>query len=403
MDLSPTREIPKPAPGPLRIAMVAACPFPWPRGTPLRIQQMAEALTQRGHQVHVVTYHLGGDVTTAPYAVHRIPAVPGYRVHAPGPTYRKLLVLDPLLGSKLLQVVRRHRIDVVHAHHYEGLLVASTVCRLTGTPFLYDAHTLLESELPYYGLGLTGPMKRTLGRWLDRSLPRRAAHVVTVNESIRGHLIESAGLEPERVDVVASSVEPEWLEGLARSPRPSAETERCLVFTGNLAPYQGIALLLQAFREIRTRRRDVRLVLVTDGPLGPYSDRAAALGIDDALEVRPADTATVQESLVEAAVLLNPRPHCDGTPQKLLNYMAAGRPIVSFRGSGAMLEAERTALLVEDGDVKAFADAVLRLLDDPELAAILGRNARRFVEMRLRAEQAAARIESIYRSVLDRN
>jgi len=43
----------------LRIAMIAACPFPWPRGTPIRIHRIAEAVARRGHAVHVVTYHLG--------------------------------------------------------------------------------------------------------------------------------------------------------------------------------------------------------------------------------------------------------------------------------------------------------------------------------------------------------
>ena len=43
----------------LTIAMVAACPFPAPRGTPIRALRLAEALAARGHRVHVVTYHYG--------------------------------------------------------------------------------------------------------------------------------------------------------------------------------------------------------------------------------------------------------------------------------------------------------------------------------------------------------
>ena len=67
----------------MRIAMVAACPFPWPRGTPIRIHRMAEALGRRGHDVHVVTYHLGGPTPTPHMTVHRIngPSL----VHAHGP------------------------------------------------------------------------------------------------------------------------------------------------------------------------------------------------------------------------------------------------------------------------------------------------------------------------------
>ena len=64
---------------PLRIAMIAACPFPWPRGTPIRIHRIAEAVAGRGHAVHVVTYHLGEELADAPFVVHRIRDVPAYR------------------------------------------------------------------------------------------------------------------------------------------------------------------------------------------------------------------------------------------------------------------------------------------------------------------------------------
>ncbi|HET6798440.1 MAG TPA: hypothetical protein VFH40_14870, partial [Gemmatimonadales bacterium] len=85
----------------LRIAMIAACPFPWPRGTPIRIHRIAEAVARRGHHVHVVTYHLGQDLADPPFVMHRIRDVPGYRRTDPGPTLRKLFQLDPMLAGRL--------------------------------------------------------------------------------------------------------------------------------------------------------------------------------------------------------------------------------------------------------------------------------------------------------------
>jgi hypothetical protein len=61
-----------------RIAMVAACPFPYPRGTPVRIYRMAETLARRGNDVHVITYHLGESPQQVPFTIHRTPSITTY-------------------------------------------------------------------------------------------------------------------------------------------------------------------------------------------------------------------------------------------------------------------------------------------------------------------------------------
>jgi glycosyltransferase involved in cell wall biosynthesis len=155
---------------PLRIAMVAACPFPYSRGTPIRIYRMSEALANSGHEVHVVTYHLGQGGAAAPFNIHRVPELKFYRKFSPGPSYAKLLLMDPLLTRVLFQVLRAQKFDLVHAHHYEGLLASLAVRPFTKHPVIYDAHTLLESELPSYGAALPAGAKRTVG---DPATPSR--------------------------------------------------------------------------------------------------------------------------------------------------------------------------------------------------------------------------------------
>ena len=84
-----------------KVAMIAACPFPSPRGTPIRILRLAEGLSQRGHEVHVLTYHLGEEPENQSFRIHRIQNVRTYQKISPGPSYQKLMVLDPLLAIKL--------------------------------------------------------------------------------------------------------------------------------------------------------------------------------------------------------------------------------------------------------------------------------------------------------------
>ena len=96
----------------LTVAVIAACPFPARRGTPVRIQRLAEELTQRGHRVVVVTYHHGTGEADPSVEVRRIRPIRSYNKLGPGPSYRKLLLLDPMLMVKLAGILRREGVDV---------------------------------------------------------------------------------------------------------------------------------------------------------------------------------------------------------------------------------------------------------------------------------------------------
>jgi glycosyltransferase involved in cell wall biosynthesis len=379
--------------------MVAACPFPVPRGTPIRVYRMAAALSQRGHDVHVVTYHLGEPAPDAPFKIHRVRSIPTYRKTSAGPSYQKLLVLDPLLTLELRRLLRSQPFDVVHGHHFEGLLVARAARRGGGPPLVFDAHTLLESELPYYGLGLPAAVKRSVGRMLDRWFPRRADHVIAVTEDIRSRLIRARSVDRECVSVIPNGVETDTFES-GSGPPPRNGKGRTLIFTGNLAPYQGIELMLEAFKTVRERRNDARLVIATEDSFKRYEQRATDLGVRPFIDVLRVDFAQVPDLLQRAEVALNPRVGCDGLPQKLLNYMAAGRPVVSFAGSAKHLVNGEHGFVVADNDTRAFADAIDRLLSDTSMAARLGAAGKHLVRTTLSWEATAEKVEGVYGRLL---
>lgn len=383
---------------PFRIAMVAACPLPCPRGTPVRIHRMAEALAHRGHEVHVVTYHLRQGDEVLPFATHRTPEVRTYRRFGPGPTLGKLLVMDPMLVRTLRSLLGEGRFDVIHAHHYEGLLVARLARGRRPTPIIYDAHTLLETELPYYGLGLPSGLKRLAGRTLDRWLPGLAEHVVAVSDHIREMLVDAGVVPADRATVVENGVELEPFRAASGRPRAEPRTTE-LIFTGNLAPYQRIDLLLRSFRTVVRARDDARLLVVGSGSLEGYDALARSLGVRDLIATVQSDFGAIPSHLAGADVALNPRTACAGVPQKLLNYMAAAKPIVSFAGSGQVLEHGRTGWLVPDEDPDAFGNAVLHLLAQPRLAEALGAAARRQVVEHYSWDRTARLVEVVYERV----
>ena len=78
-------------------------------------------------------------------------------------------------------MVKSKRIDLVHAHHFEGAIVGYAVRKLSGVRVLYDAHTTLKSELDSYGfLNIT-----SLSRFLDRKVPEWSDHVIAASDTLK--------------------------------------------------------------------------------------------------------------------------------------------------------------------------------------------------------------------------
>jgi glycosyltransferase involved in cell wall biosynthesis len=390
----------------MRVLIIAACPLPWPRGTPIRIHRMAEALVERGHEIHMATYPLGDDSVETNYQLHRVRSANGEMDASPGPSLKKLLWLDPQLWGVVRRLLADKTFDVVHAHHYEGLLTALCARSFNQRlPIVYDAHTLLATELPHYQLRVPKRSVARLGALLDRALPPRADHIITVTERMQQWFLDNTPVAADRLSLIPNGVEYEHFKapnGPAPKRNGSDGNAPRIVFAGNLAEYQGIGALLDAFARVRDKAADARLVLVTDSDLGQWEQRIEELAMKSAVEVVSGGFEALPEHLDAADVLVNPRIDCDGIPQKLLNYMAAARPIVSFAGSAAILQHEQTALVVPDADVDAFACAVLRVLRTPALGSALATAARRKVEEAHSWQRVACEVETAYGATIAR-
>ncbi len=392
---------PGPAGPPLRILMVAASPFPLPQGSQVLIAGLAEALKQRGHQICIVAYPTGRDSPRLSVPVQRTRAF-FYRRLNPGPSLSKPLV-DLLLARRVLALARRQRPDLLHAHNFEGLLVALWVRRRTGTRVVYHLHNLMEPELPaYFRFSPLAWLARHVGRWVDQTLPRRADACILLSPETLTRLA-SLRLPAGRVHLVPPGVD------LPRQFSDPAAVRRLwglgpgplVLYSGNFDRYQDLDFLLRAFRHVHGACPDARLVLVTHGGVetrrrqairqvgGPAVQLLSVTGWEEMVDL-----------LASCDLAVSPRQECWGFPIKVLNYMAAGRPVVAAAGSAQGLRHMETAWVVPNGDEEAFAQAVITLLHDRDLATRLGRAARREAEERFSWPACAQAVEQVYRKVL---
>jgi 1,2-diacylglycerol 3-alpha-glucosyltransferase len=401
---------PRSAPRRRRIAMVAACPFPANHGTPAGIKETAEAIAHNGHQVHLVTYHFGDGAPPRGVHLHRIADLGVGRRVVVGPTWQKPL-FDLLMVFTLCRVVRRQGIELIHAHNYEGALIGYVAKLLTRRPLVYHAINTMSDELPTYRFIRPQGLARGIARLLDAWVPRLADRVIAISEDL-ARFLRARGVRADRLQMIPLGVDAaafaavEAHEGAALRQRLGLGDRPLVMYTGILDRFQRVDYLLRAMRGVVDQRPDAHLLLVTNLATAPDLQASQALigelDLQQRVEIiRHASFEDIPRFLAAADVAVVPRPQCPGFPVKLLNYMAAGKPIVLFEGSAKGLQHLQHAFVVPDHDWQALGQGILALLRDPGLAQSLGRNARRWADEHLSWPSLVGRIEHVYDALLD--
>jgi glycosyltransferase involved in cell wall biosynthesis len=357
--------------------MVAACPYPVPQGSQVLLRDTACALRDAGHDVHLVVYGYGIGEDDSGLPVHRCAQVPGARKTAAGPSFAKPF-LDRALVKTLKQVVREHAIDLVHAHNYEGLMVAQWA---GVAPVVYHAHNAMIDELPHFVRPRA--VVRRFGTWLDRRYPRRAQRIFAPHHALAEYLI-ACGCVHQKVSVIPPSVDAQ-----AFTPMTVGEAMPPILYTGNLDAYQNLPFLERVVARVREQEPDARFLVATN----------ASGSVAGAEHVPTPDFAALRDVLAQDAVFVCPRTSWSGYPIKLLNALAAGQAIVACAGAAHPLAHKETALVVPDNDETAFVEAVLRLLREPETRRRLGEYARGVALEAHDPAAIAARIGEVYGEV----
>jgi glycosyltransferase involved in cell wall biosynthesis len=387
---------------PLKIAMVAACPFPYPRGTPIRILRMAETIAELGCDVHVITYHLGQKVKSINFTIHRIPNFAFYKKVSPGPSYLKLLILNPFLTFNLTRLHWKYRFDIIHAHHFEGLMTSWPIRLFGNTPIVFDAHTLLQTELHHYNLYLNKSLLKKLGKILDRYLPKAADYVISVSEQIHSQLIKDAKISPEVVSKILNGIELENFSKIRSTRKFDGSDEIIIGFSGNFACYQGIDIMIESISLIKKTYPKIKLYIYSNDSIESYFPLICRLNLSNRIKVFPTNFQVLPIQLSKADILLNPRPDGAGIPMKLINYMAVGKPIVSFAGSDQIIQHGKTGWVVRNKSPQSFSAGISYLLNNRELAEEMGINARNYIRQNFSWHLRGKEIIKIYQKLLSK-
>lgn len=385
----------------LRILMIAPTPYFSDRGCHVRIFEEAKALMARGHQVRIVTYHLGRDLEPVP--VDRTLPLPWYRKREAGPSWHKPY-LDLVLFCKALGVARRFKPDVIHAHLHEGTLIGWLVARLRHIPLLFDYQGSLSGESLNHGFFGANSLLHRLFCRIENCINRLADLIITSSTPGREELTSLWELPQERVAALPDGVDTTVFRPYSRSEAKQmlgvADGVPVIVYLGLLNQYQGVDLLLQAAKQLIHQGRIFHLVIM-GYPEQQYRQLADQLNIASFVTFTGmVDYARAPQMLAAGDLAVSPKVSATEANGKLLNYMACGLPVVAFDTP------VNRELLGDDGSYARFGDAddlagcMATALADREQLRQQGRRLRSRAVEQLGWDVRVQELEAIYQRLL---
>jgi glycosyltransferase involved in cell wall biosynthesis len=386
----------------LKVCVLAACPFPANHGTPGSIRELCEATAERGHEVHVVTYHLGQDLPLDGVHVHRIPDWTGERKITVGPTkYRPLYDFQMIFTA--MRVIRRYKLDLMHAHGYEAALAAACCRPFVRRPVLYSAHNRMGDELASYDFFKSKRFANGLAWALDRTVPRLGNRCVPHSVNLQ-EFLHARGLGERSEPVLNFGIN---FKNLPRGNRERLRkecglgNEPVILYSGVIDQFQRLDLLIGAMAHVLRRMPGAKLLILAniDNPTHEqiiYRE-AERLGISGSILLKtPTDMEKGLRLLSICDVAVVPRPCTPGFPIKLLNYMAAQRACVIFASSASGVSHGENIWLAGEDTAESLGAAITRVLRDSTLRNRIAAGGNEFVRQRHDRRTVAAQLCQAY-------
>jgi glycosyltransferase involved in cell wall biosynthesis len=299
--------------------------------------------------------------------------------------------------------------DVIHACNPPDtiFLIGGLFKFLAGTRFVFDHHDI-NPELYEAKFGRRDVFWKLLV-WLERLTFKTADVSIATNGSYRRIAIDRGGMAPDSVFVVRSGPDLKRMEILP--PRPELKKARAHLvgYVGVIGQQEGIDLLLHAVRSVVSDhgRHDIHFGIVGGGPaLKDMEALAVRLDVADYVTFtgRVSDRALL-EMLNTADVCVNPdrvnAMNDKSTMNKIMEYMALGKPIVQFELCEGRVSAGEASLYARPNDPKDMAAKIIALVDDPAQRQAMGAYGRARVLEGLSWEHEAPKLLAAYDAAFD--
>ncbi|MEC4681340.1 MAG: glycosyltransferase family 4 protein [Nitrospirota bacterium] len=368
----------------MKILMVAPQPFFEARGTPISVLGRLRALSTLGHQIDLVTYHIGQDVAIPGVAIFRTLRIPFMKQVPIGPSLRKVF-LDCFVLLKTMRMLITKKYDLIHTHE-EACFFGYVLAKWFGIPHVYDMHSSLPQQLRNFEYAKYSLLIRVF-QWLEQKVINSSQAVITICPALRDHVQRiNAGVPQILIENVPTEGNPDDVtaeESRNFTATYSLEGKIIVLYAGTFEPYQGLNLLISSAERVIRKIPNVVFVLMGGNPkqFEVYQNQVADIGLLSNFRftgMRP--THEIPKAIRSCNVLVSPRISGTNTPLKIYGYLQSGKPIVATNlyTHTQVLNSE-VAMLV-DPNPQTFAEGICAVLESTGLASSLGEHARKMFD-----------------------
>lgn len=386
--------------------VVENLPVPFDR----RVWQESLALKEAGAEVTVIC----PQTKNYPLEYEELEGVKIYR-HPLPEANRSTEYIKEYLGALyhetrlLFKVFRKQGVqDVIHACNPPDLIfiAAAPFFFFTRCRFLFDHHDI-NPELWIAKFGKKGLGYKAMVL-VERLTYHFAKHAIVTNESYKEIAMRRGHKREEDVTIVRSGPNISKLKVGPAKPEVKKGFKYLVGYIGVMGKQEGIDLLLQSVDYLvhKKNRTDIRFCIMGGGPaLDELREMNAKMGLTDYVEFpgRVSDE-YLADVLNTADVCVNPdlpsEMNDKSTMNKIMEYMAFGKPIVQFTLKEGKFSAQEASLYAKNTDTDDFAEKILWLLENPEKAAEMGRFGRERVVNELSWDYEKPKLIGAYKKLL---
>jgi glycogen synthase len=318
-----------------------------------------------------------------------------------------------VLTKRLIEVARREKPDVIHAHSpaLNGV-AAIRAGRALGLPVVYEIRGFWEDAAVSHGTSREGGLRYRLTRAMETWVLKRADEVTCICDGIRQDLI-ARGIDPRKIAIVPNAVDASRFQPVGdRNPeieqRLNLTGKKVIAFIGSFYAYEGLDLLVAAMPRLLAARPDIRLLLVGGGQVSDdIKQQIAQLGLQDSVIM----TGRVPYEEVEGYysvtdVLVYPRKSMRltdlVTPLKPLEAMAQKSMFLAsdVGGHKELVRDGVTGTLFKADDLDDLVKSLLDLLDREESWPAIREAGRDFVENERNWVNSVANLKPVYQRLV---